>query len=273
MNWIQLGYLCRLYSPTSGLNKKQQEALSAHQHLSIYSARQKSNPLAAKLAADLKAAEGEQQQKLALSYEKLSSTLKEHAFDYKTKLLYLCVLFLVFIFVNFIYQQFVIPSFSNVFRQFDTQGMEHMANLSWLWLVACIALSLLLIVILLTIYKLRQFANLYLLSASSTGFGLIIPKRIRQNYNSILTLIESPLHGILQADNHDLSHLKACQNNGLNVGEELNFLVAYKLDDLRSKITAHINRLMTVFSILLVILIAHFLMGAYKPLFILGEVV
>ncbi len=273
MNWIQLGYLCRLMSPISGLNKVQQEALSAPQHLEIYNDGQKSSPLAAKIAKELKAAEGEQLQRLALNYVKLSSTLKEHTFDYKTKLLYLCVLFSVFILVNFIYQQFVIPSLSDVFGQFDVQVIEHMANLARFWLIASIALGLFLVIILLTINGLRQFANLSLLSASSAQFGLIIPNKIRQNYDALVALIEFPLYGTLQKDNRELSHLKACQSNGLDITEELELLVANKLESLRGDITAHINRLITIFSILLVILIANFLMGAYEPLFLIGEIV
>ena len=273
MNWNQLGYLCRLLSPISGLNKAQQEALSAPQHLEIYNDGQKNSPLATKLANDLKEADVEQHQRLALSYAALSSTLKEHSFDYKTKLLYLGVLFSVFILVNFIYQQFVIPSFSNVFSQFDVQVTEHMANLARFWLVASIALGLFLMVIILTVNALRQFANLTLLNASSAQLGLIIPKQIRHNYDALVALIEFPLYGTLQNDNRELSHLKTCQSNGLDIAEELELLVVNKLESLRGDITAHIHRLITVFSILLVILIAHFLMGAYEPLFLMGEIV
>ena len=112
MNWNQLGYLCRLLSPMSGLNKAQQEALSAPQHLEIYNDGQKNSPLATKLAKNLKEAEGEQQQRLALSYAALSSTLKEHSFDYKTKLLY--QLFSVIILVNFIYRNLLQMCLANL---------------------------------------------------------------------------------------------------------------------------------------------------------------
>lgn len=66
MNWNQLGYLCRLLSPISGLSKAQQEALSAPLHLEIYNDGQKNSPLATKLAKDLKEAEGEQQQRVSV---------------------------------------------------------------------------------------------------------------------------------------------------------------------------------------------------------------
>ncbi|WP_405633349.1 hypothetical protein [Pseudoalteromonas sp. Ld20] len=275
MNWNQLGYLCRLYSLANDLNTTQQNQLRSATHLKIYKAGQPESQLAKKLAAQLVGNPNPSEQKqLSACYSTLPKIIASPSFDYKDKLSYLAALFVIFIAISTIYQVFVLPTFSEVLSSHNINVADSLMQYTQYWYVGIVVLAMLFAVVCFTIFKLREACNL----ASPDLFlgirGLFIPKQIKQQYATLMAVL-----GFFERGSKDRSalpeimYLESCQLHGLAISDEFAFLVEQKLRLLNDTIKVYINKLIYLFTAILVLIICLFLQQAYKPIFMIGEIV
>ncbi|CAM3986224.1 MULTISPECIES: hypothetical protein [Pseudoalteromonas] len=274
MNWNQLGYLCRLFLPSSNLTSAQKAQLSSARHLRIYKCGQPDSSLATQLSAHIINSSTEhEQQKLALCYEQLPSTIDYRGFEYKNKVSYLAVVFAIFIAINVIYQLYVIPTFVAVFNDYQVQLNSSFSYVTQFWYVFVLLLGCLFITTWLSAIRLSQISNLLKADNSPSIFDFIIPQKIKRQHIALIAILEFPIKGLKEnSDIPELDHLHSCQLHGLDISKEFAFLVKQKALELKQDANAHLNKFISVLTIVMVIVIALFLKDAYQPIFALGEI-
>ncbi|KPH93878.1 hypothetical protein AMS58_15005 [Pseudoalteromonas porphyrae] len=275
MNWDQLGYLCRIYSSANEISDSEQNQLRSATHLNIYKQGQPQSQLATKLAKQLVDNPNPSQQKqLSTCYAKLPSIITSPSFDYKNKLGYLAVLFGIFIVISAIYQVFVIPAFIEILGTHNINLPHSLNQYAQYWYVAIVLLAMLFTIVCITILKLHDACNLASTEPFTGMFGVIIPKQIKQQYAILMAIF-----GFFEQDSKnkatlpEIMHLQSCQLHGLALGDEFAYLVEQKLRLLNDAAKKQINKLIYLFSAILVLVIYLFLQQAYKPIFIIGEIV
>ena len=275
MNWNQLGYLCRLFSPLSNLTPAQKKQLSSADHLRVYKAGQHSSQLATKLSAQLIDNRCEhEQQRLALCYEQLPNAISTNGFKYGSRLSYLVFIFTAFIIISLIYQVFVIPSFSAVLSDYHAQLNNSLSDVAKFWYIFVSLQGMLLSLILLSVIRLSQIGNLLKAEPSSSCIDFIIPKKIRQQHSELIVILEFPVNGASESISFpEVEHLQSCQLHGLDISKEFVLLIKQKLAVFNQDAKRYLNKLITIFTITLVIAIALFLKEAYRPIFALGEII
>lgn len=275
MNWNQLGYLCRLFLPSSNLTSEQKTQLSSARHLRIYKCGQPDSAFAAQLSAQLINSNLEsEQQKLALCYEHLPSAIDYSGFEYKSKLSYLATVFAIFIAINVIYQLFVMPTFLAVFSDYHVQLNNSISYVTQFWYVFVLLLGCLFAITWFSAVRLSQISNILNANNSSNILDFIIPQKIKRQHITLIAILEFPTNGLKEkSDTPELDHLQDCQLNGLDISKEFAFLVKQKLSLLKLDAKAHFNKLITIFTIAIVIVIGLFLKDAYQPIFALGEII
>lgn len=274
MNWNQLGYLCRLFLPSSNLTSAQKTQLSSARHLRIYKCGQPDSSLATQLSAQIINSSTEQeQQKLALCYEQLPSAIDYSGFEYKNKLSYLAVVFVIFIAINVIYQLYVMPTFVAVFSDYHVQLSSSLSYVTQFWYVFLLLLGCLFAITWLSGIRLSQISNVLKADSSPSVFDFIIPQKIKQQYLTLIAILEFPVKGLKKGlDIPELDHLHSCQLHGLDISKEFTFLAKQKTLELKQDANAQLNKLISILTIAMVLVIALFLKDAYQPIFALGEV-
>ncbi|MEH6394509.1 hypothetical protein [Pseudoalteromonas sp.] len=274
MNWNQLGYLCRLFLPSSNLTSAQKTQLSSARHLRIYKCGQPDSSLATQLSAQLIDSNSEyEQQRLALCYEQLPSVICSGGFTYKGKLSYLAAVFAIFIVINVIYQLYVMPTFSAVFSDYHVQLNSSFSYITQFWYVFVLLLGCLFTITWLSGIRLNQISNVLKADSSPSLFDFIIPQKIKQQYLTLIAILEFPIKGSKENSGiSELDHLQHCQLHGLDISKEFAFLAKQKALELKQDAKAHLNKLISIFTIAMVIVIALFLKDAYQPIFALGEI-
>lgn len=274
MNWNQLGYLCRLFLPSSNLTSAQKTQLSSARHLRIYKCGQPDSSLATQLSAQLTDNNSEyQQQRLALCYEQLPNVISSGGFTYKDKLSYLAVVFAIFIAINVIYQLYVMPTLSAVFSDYHMQLNSSFSYVTQFWYLFVSLLGCLFTITWFSALRLSQISNILNTNNSPNILDFIIPQKIKHQHIALIAILEFPIKGSQEhLDIPELDHLQDCQLHGLDISKEFVFLVKQKILELKQDANVHLNKLIGIFTIVMVIVIALFLKDAYQPIFALGEI-
>lgn len=184
----------RLFAPSSNLTTTQKEQLTRARYLQIYSCGQPDSSLATKLSAQLIECNSEhEQQKLALCYEPLPSLICDDNFEFKDKLSYLAVVFAILIVINFICQLYVMPVYTEVFNDYHVQLNNSLRFITQFGYVFILLLGGFLAITWLSAKRLSQIGNLDKTDTSSSMIDFIIPKKIKLQYVTLITIFEFPV--------------------------------------------------------------------------------
>lgn len=197
-----------------------------------------------------------------------------HPLQLKRIVLYLTYVSVLFVVINGIYQLKVAPNFIALFETFQIQTPYHVALFREYGSAFAVLVVLLLVLALVMGYVLKGLADY----SSRRGRGgltrfLVLPK-VRAVYANLEAAILYPLgDGMSDGGSHVISHLQELEQQGVGIREEIEGLVRSQHRRL-VELCEKQMRLVYAFCVgLIVVMIVLFLVSAYSPIFMMGEVV
>ncbi|MFD2097301.1 hypothetical protein ACFSJ3_14990 [Corallincola platygyrae] len=172
-----------------------------------------------------------------------------------------------------LFSTFVYPQFAIMFEQMDV-GMPGQMG----WFIdyndlISIAIFLLIVFNLTASLQIRQMFRFTLpITENQSSWLLLIPSRSKRRYQQLKQLIETPIH---QANEKQVpaKQIELLASAGLNPKTELTTLIAHSGKQLTIELNHYSQGLLAITAIAIIATIVMFLVSAYSPIFVLGDVV
>ena len=270
MNWIQFRSVCRQYQAIEG-----QEAPKVNPNMG------QSEPpsaLARTLYKRLTALPPKQRCAAAKIYSRLQlhRSLQENT-QFKRAFLYMAYVSFVFFITLAIYQFKVQPQVEEMIQMLVQDGW-HDPNYA-IYSVLNPSLSLLvfsyLVIVFWIAYTLRKLQRFELDASGSWVFRTLLRPSIRMHYRHVLDLLYYPIlssEAKGHTNNWITEHLCQLDRDGYPIHEEINDILESETQSLNYRCEQQMRWMAVGLGLYLVISIALFLVSAYSPLFMTGNI-
>jgi hypothetical protein len=282
MTWERFGYICRKASVDGRPNEKVKQRINRierEEACAMYGPEIKPDSWPRKILDDIAAIKIQQPaQEIIGIYRDLNLTHRlELPLGFKRVIGYLFIIAIIFFVVATVYQTYVLPSFIEMFGNFDIPIPPHLALYQQYWIFFEIFVLAFLGISLLIGFRLKALFYFKCGIENSLVMKYLFFPGIRQSYQRLITILRYPLLGITGMDQHvDIdvaNHLRAAQKSGIPVSEEMQALIEIEMRSLIERSEQQMKVLAIFIALMVVAAIFLFLVSAYSPIFILGETI
>lgn len=282
MTWKRFGYICRKASVDCGDRESISECLSrieSEESCALYGSKIASGSWP-RLILDVLGRIRDRQEAQALIdiYKNLNlASSFEEPMRFKRVITYLAYVSFIFYIVVAIYQLKVAPTFISAFREFELSTPGYLSIYRNYWTYFVSSLSLLLLFALLIGFQMRNLFKFELGLESSFTMRYLMVRSIRRSYLRIVSILRFPMLGHDQArgevDNFVIAHLQSVRDAGMCVSREMQELIELEMQSLLGGCERQMKFLSIAVALIVIAAIFFFLVSAYSPLFVMGEMI
>ncbi|MFC3149820.1 hypothetical protein ACFOEK_02135 [Litoribrevibacter euphylliae] len=189
---------------------------------------------------------------------------------------YIGFLTLMYLILSGIYLTYVIPQ--NL-AMFEVMDIPTPARFMWFvnnWAIISVVIILILIGAFLISKTIKDMFDYDRDMESSWVYRFLLPKRMREEYEKLISLMHLPLFiGKNVKDGINDQVIEYYQSDGMStadVSQSLSLLMREHLSNLIAYCESYMRRIYVVVAILIVFTIFEFIVSAYTPLFVMGDV-
>ncbi len=282
MTWERFGYICRKAS----VDCKDQEAMS--ECLSRIGTESVCNLYGSRIIAGSwpgvildkigRITDKSEAQDAINTYKNLDLTRHfEEPMRFKRVIAYLSYVTIIFYIVVGIYQLFIAPSFLEAIENLEISPPIHLMFYQDYWGYLVLVVSLFLITALLTGFQIRKLFKFETGVENSLIIKYLVSRNIRRSYLRVIDILQFPIHHSIQSESSVASpitdHLQLIKNSKMSLAVEMQELIEIEMRRLLESCEKQMKVLYTVVALIVVAAVFFFLVSAYSPIFILGEIV
>ncbi len=197
--------------------------------------------------------------------------------QFKRVMIYLFFVTSIFTVVVGTYQLFVFPTFLATFDTFETSMPAQLIFLQDYWLYFVYIIFFLLLTGLVIGFGLRQLFKYKISTTNSFIFKYLTFRDIRKSYINILEAIYYPVSDYTSQTGVQRSlitdHLRNIESSGMDIRREIQDIIKRESMVLTQLCERQMQTISTVVAIIVITAIFFFLVGAYSPIFVLGETI
>lgn len=192
----------------------------------------------------------------------------------KRTIAYLALVAYIFYSVLAIYQLKVAPSFVEMFENLSIPGSGYLSLYQLHWPYFFIAVTLTLGLTLLIGRRMRGLFRFETGIEQSLLVRFLMLPRIRQCYLRVIEILRFPLAEAQASPAHGplSTHLQSVKSAGLNLPLEMQTLLELEMKRLLEACEKQLKLLSAGTALIILLAIVFFLVSAYSPLFVLGEI-
>jgi hypothetical protein len=282
MTWERFGYICRRAS----VDRKEKESISTclsrienDNSCEIYGNDIPSNSLPRKILSGIGRIENEKEAQAALEiYRELNLTKHfEESMRFKRVVAYLSYVTYIFYVVVGVYQINVVPTFLEAFENLDIQIPRYLTFYLDYWGHFVLIVSVLLITALLIGAHLRKLFNFSLGRENSWIVRYLVFPSIRKAYLKVINILQFPIAGNTDFIESEIrlvvNHLNDIKESELNISREIQELIEIEMRILLENSEKQMKYISIMVALIIISAVFLFLVGAYSPIFIIGEIV
>lgn len=281
MAWKRFGYICRKASVTLTTQEIAADVISRVENepaCSLYGGSINKNSLSRKILDKLAAVSNKDDAIKALeiySSMDISLHLPESA-QIKRVTTYLTFLTLTFVLISAIYQLFVVPSFMQAFDTFGLSVPSHLMFYRDYWHLFVIVIFVVLALSLVIGYTFRKLFKFNEGRANSLVLRFMAFRGIRASYLSIIDALLYPVGQrgrAIPGNNKVTDHLADIDSSKMDLSVEIQAIIEAEYLTLVKLCERQMRLISIAAALLIVAAIFLFLVSAYSPIFIFGEIV
>ncbi len=282
MTWERFGYICRKASVELRDDESVAECLSRIENESgcnMYGKRIPNDCWPRKLLIQIgKIEDRSEAKKVIETYGALRiSKNLELPMQFKRVTAYLALVTIIFYLVATIYQLFVFPVFSETLEMIKVPATSRLINYEDYWNYSVLAVSFLIVLSLVIGFRLRRLFRFEEEIENDPVVRYLVAKSIKNSYAKIVETLCFPALNTDTRENRTetpiSTHLFDIKNSRMNLATEIQILVEQEARLLMESCEKQVKLLLITVALILVAAIISFLIGAYSPMFYLGETV
>lgn len=282
MTWKRFGYICRKASVDCGKKESISECLNrieSEESCALYGDKIASGSWP-RLMLDVFGRIRDRQEAQALIdiYKNLNlASSFEEPMRFKRVIIYLTYVSFIFYMVVAIYQLKVAPTFISTFREFELSTPGYLSIYRNYWTYFVSSLSLLLFFALLIGFQMRNIFKFEMGLEGGFTMRYLMVRSIRRSYLRIVSILRFPMLDHDQArgevDNLIIAHLQSVKDAGMCVSREMQELIELEMQSLLGGCERQMKFLSIAVALIVITAIFFFLVSAYSPLFVMGEMI
>ncbi len=191
--------------------------------------------------------------------------------------IYIGYLTLMYFVLSSIYFVYVIPQTVSMFETMDIPAPESFLWFVDNWSTILIIIMALLVGIFLVSQKVKEMFEYKKGIESSIIYRLLLPKKIKLQYEKLISLIYLPLHIASNkcdgVNDHIIQHYHSEKYSTAEISDSLSILINENVNNLILLSESYMRRIYVVVALLVIFSIYEFVSSAYAPIFVMGEVV
>lgn len=278
MTWERFGYICRKADADRQSHRSLAECLTAVEAepaCNLYGDKIPANTWPRTILDRLKSMQDEQEGQFAIdTYKNLTlSRHLEEPMRFKRMIAYLSYITFIFYVIVGIYQTKVTPSFIEAFENFGISVPNILVLYLNYWLYLFGVVSLLIFLTLLIGFKVRSLFKFKTGFEHSFVFKYLLFGRIRQSYSKLIEILQFPVQMENDIGGEISEHLNAVKRSNMNLSKEMQELIEIELRRLFGSCERQIKIISATIAIIIVASVFTFLVSAYSPIFIFGDIV
>lgn len=282
MTWAQFGYICRKMSVSGDENEPVSACLKrveSEKACDLYGRRIGANSLPRKLLDSIVGIQNEGDARKAIGIYKGLNLAQQFEMPMRLKrvIAYLGYVTYVFYVVAGIYQFKVTPLFMVFFDEFEAQIPAPLLFYQDYWLYFVLAVSIFLIFTLLIGFQLKKLFTFNLGVENTFIMRYLVFRSIGKSYRKIIGILEFPIRDDSQPENYNgnsiSEHLQKMGKSKMCVSHEMQALLEIEMRFLLEACEKQMKFVSAAVALVLVVAIFFFLVSAYSPIFMFGEIV
>jgi len=206
----------------------------------------------------------------------LSKYLYE-SLQFKRVLLYLACVTSVLFLVSWVYQAVVAPAFLASFESYKVTMPLYVNYYDDYWIYFMLVLFIVLFLAMTSGYTLKELFRFRLGHEHGLAFRFFVLKDIRVSYLKIIDVLYFPLFSAqgagVEKNNEVYAHLLSVENSDMSVATEMEALLKSEFSLLLDRCERQMRVISSLVAVVVVAAILLFMISAYAPLFIIGEVI
>lgn len=201
----------------------------------------------------------------------------EEPLRFKRVVAYLSYVVLIFYIVVGVYQVKVTPSFVAVYEDFELSAPSYLVFFNTYWLLGVGLISILLVALLIIGFQIRRLFQFSVSAEDNFVIKFLSFPSIRRHFSKIVSILEFPLasgvnsysktHGPMR------NHLQSVKDSGMCLSTEMQALIEIEMRSLLESCEKQLKLMSLLIAIIVIIGVFTFLLSAYSPIFVLGEMV
>lgn len=282
MTWERFGYICRKAVVDSNENESISESLRRIEHeqaCSLYGAKIKLNSWPRVILDRIGSMQEKDDAKRALEIYGLLNLNDnfEEPIQFKRVLAYLCWITVIFYLVVLIYQLKVAPAFIETFENLDMSIPRHLVYFQGYWWCFVVVVNVFLVSAFLVGLEMRNVFKFKLGVEDGFFIKYLVFSGVRKSYLKIVGILQYPFcdepKSIAKLNDEIIEHLKGVDSLGMSVAMEMKELVAIEMKVLLLESEKQLKIISAVIAIVVIAAVFFFMVGAYSPIFVLGDAV
>jgi hypothetical protein len=282
MTWDLFGYICRKSSVDCKGNEHIRECLKRVKNEKICEVYSGNKPIRGLPKLIINKIEQIEDPSKARKVIDIYKDLKlNNSFEipkrFKRVFSYLFVIFIVFCSIAGVYHLKVLPSFIDAFKSFNLELPESILLYQQYWIYFVLIILLLFISALIIGLKIRSLLQFTEDVERGVLFNYLLFKRIKTSYLRIVEIALFPLQEIRGVGNQNknliIDHLNSIKKTNLNLSVEMSALIDIELKRLLDNCEAQMKLVSVVIASLILVAVFCFIISAYSPMFIIGDVI
>ncbi|MBU2713527.1 hypothetical protein [Zooshikella harenae] len=175
-----------------------------------------------------------------------------------------------------IYQLKVAPSFLEVFENFKISIPSHLLFYQEYWKHVVLVISVMLVFSFVIAFKMKKLFVFTVGIENSFIVKFLMFRSVRESYQRIIEILRFPIlffsGAKKESDDQIVSHLQSINKSKMCISKEMQELIEIEMQSILENCERQMKLMSTVVALVVVVAIFFFLVSAYSPLSILGDI-
>ncbi|MGI0117888.1 hypothetical protein [Zooshikella sp. RANM57] len=281
MTWKRFGYICRKASVEYKDQEKISRCLSrieSEKSCDLYGGKIRIDSWPRKILDDIGNIQDKQKAQDTIEIYKGLNFANQFELPMRFKRVTGYLAFVIFFFCILvgIYQLKVAPSFLEVFENFKISIPSNLLFYQEYWKHVVFAVSVMLVFSFVIGFKMKKLFMFTVGVENSFIVKFLVFRSVRESYQRVIEIIQFPIFFFSgakkQIDDPVVSHLQSISSSKMCISKEMQELIEIEMQSILESCEKQMKLMSAVVAMVVVVAIFFFLVSAYSPLSILGDI-